>query len=198
MKRLIYLILFSLIILPVKSEDFFDTYTGIDNSWTQNKPVTNQEFEKAIETLQANQKKKEEKAKKKKIKKISGGGTSLHSNLEPGGEILSQDKLKTKEEGNLLNVPVCLVIDNKLLDKGFYNVYGEKDKDGNVYLKLYQSQTLAGTIKAIETNDDFGEDSIDFVNYIPEKNNQIKLIFGSLKFNAYAYVQYFEEENLNF
>ena len=180
---------------PAFSDDFFDAYSGINNSWIQNKPVTNQEFEKAIETLQADQKKKEAKAKKKKIKKVSGGGTSLHSNLDPSAEILSQDPVKDKKnEGRLLNIPVNMVIDNKLLEKGFYNVYGEKDKDGNVYLNFYQSQYLAGKVKAIETDNDWNEENIDFVNYIPCDNNTIKVIFGSLNFNAYAYIRYFDED----
>ena len=69
-----FTILFLLLILlsPVvfAEDDFFDKYTGIDRVWDNQKPITNDEFEKAIDTLTAKQKKKDEKARKKKFKKI--------------------------------------------------------------------------------------------------------------------------------
>ena len=140
--------------------------------------------------MQSNQKKKEEKQRKKKIKKISGGGTSLHGGLEPTAEIPSQEELKKNNEGLLLNVPVNLLIDGNSLEKGFYNIFGERDKDNNIYLLFYQSQYLKGKVKARETSDDFDEETIDFVRLIPGDKKNVKIIFGSLDFNAYAFVKY--------
>ena len=158
MKRFLLLTLFLIMILPLSTlaEDFFEDYTGIDRAWDNQKPVTNDEFEKAIDTLTAKQKQKEEKARKKKIKKISGGGTSLHKGLEPMSEIMAQDSVKEKDknEGQLLNVPVNVVIDGKVLDKGFYNVFGETDRNGDIYLSFYQAHTLMGKIKAYKTKND--------------------------------------------
>ena len=61
MKKFLF-ILFILLIFCTASYaegDFFDDYTGIDRAWDGQKPITNQEFEKAIDTLQAGQKKKD-------------------------------------------------------------------------------------------------------------------------------------------
>ena len=194
MKNKILLTLFFLFICayPVCAEDFFDNYTGIDHAWDNQKPITNQEFEKAIDTLTQKQKKKDEKAKKKKIKKVSGGGTSLHKGLEPMSEIKEQDSLKgkSKDEGQLLNIPVNVVIDDKVLEAGYYNVFGEKDKNGDIYLSFYQSQYLMGKLKAYKTDNDFDDEHLDFVKMEAYDDNYIKVMFGSLDFNAYAYLRY--------
>ena len=196
MKNKILLTLFFLFIctFPVCADDFFDNYTGIDHAWDNQKPITDQEFEKAIDTLTEKQKKKDERAKKRKIRKVSGGGTSLHKGLEPMGEIKAQDVLKekSKNEGQLLNIPVNFIVDNKVLDAGFYNVFGEKDKNGDIYLSFYQSQYLMGKVKAYKTNNDFEDEYLDFVKMEVYDKNYIKIMYGSLEFNAYAYVRYLQ------
>ena len=197
MKKVAFIIFFLLMLSPasVFADDFFDSYTGIDHAWDGQKPITNQEFEKAIDTLTSKQKKKEEKAHKRKIKKISGGGTSLHKGLEPTSEIMAQDAVKEKDklEGLLLNIPVDVIIDGKILQRGFYNVFGEKDKEGQVYLSFYQSHTLMGKVKAYKTNNDFDSDELDFVKMLPYDEKYIKIVYGSLDFNAYTYLPYLDK-----
>lgn len=197
MKKLAVLTLFFAIMISNNVfADEYDNYAAVDHAWDNQKPVTNQEFEKAIETLTAKQKKKDEKAKKKKIKKISGGGTSLHKGLEPMSEIKEQEILKEKGEfdGQLINIPVNFVIDGKVLEKGYYNVFGEKDKNNDIYLSFYQAHYLMGKVKAYKTNNDFDAEELDFVKMIPYDDTYIKVIFGSLDFNAYAYLQYLPEK----
>lgn len=173
-------------------DDFFDNYTGIDRAWDGQKPITNQEFEKAIDTIQAKQKKREARQKKRKIRKFSGGGTSLHRGLDPMNEIPELTPLKQDDEGNLLNVPVNLLVGDGVLEKGYYNVLGEKEKDGNIYLSFYQSQYLKGKIKAQITENDYEAEEINFVKLIPYNDEFVKVVYGSLDFNAYAYVRYGE------
>ena len=91
----------------------------------------------------------------------------------------------------LLNVPVNMIINNEALDKGFYKVIGERDKDGNIYLSFYQSQFFKGKVKAVETRDDYEQETLDFVELIPYNDKYVKIIFGSLDFNAYAFVRFF-------
>lgn len=182
--------------LSVSADDFFDNYTGIDQAWDGQKPITNQEFEKAIDTLTEKQKKKEAKINKRKIKKISGGGTSLHKNLEPTGEILKQDSVRNddKYEGRLLNIPVEIIVEGKILPKGYYNVFGEKDKDNQVYISFYQSHSYLGKVKAYKTNNDFESDELNFVKISPYNDKYMKIMFGSLDFNAYTFVRYVNED----
>ena len=201
MNKIALLILCFVFLSPasILADDFFDNYTGVDNAWEGQTPITNKEFEQAIDTLTAKQKKKEERTKKRKIRKISGGGTSLHNALEPTGEIMEQDALKDKDkyEGQLLNIPVDVIIDGKILQRGFYNVFGEKDKNNQIYLSFYQAHTMMGKIKAYQTNNDFNADELDFVKIQPYDNMYIKVMYGSLDFNAYTYLEYLPPEQFN-
>ena len=177
--------------------DEWSDFSGLDRAWDGQKSITNKEFEEAIDTLEAKQKKREEKQKNKLIKKISGGGTSLHSGLEPNSDIKPMDSVSKKDEGLLLNIPVSMLIDNQELDKGYYKVFAEKDKNGDVYFLFYQSQYFKGKVRASETTDDFGEETVDFVKLTPYDKNFVRIIFGSLEYNAYAYVRYRNEDYEN-
>ena len=42
---------------------------------------------------------------------------------------------------------------------------------------------------AVETNDDFGSETITFAKWLPEGDDKIKLIYGSMDLNAYAVVE---------
>ncbi len=191
-KSAVILVFLSFLIMPqAMPEDFSSNNAVIEHAWDGQKPITDAEFEKAINTLTEKQKKKEEKAKKKKIKKISGGGTSLHKGLEPMSEISAQEALKEKGEfdGQLLNMPVDFIVDGKVLERGYYNVFGEKDKNGDVYLSFYQAHYFKGKVKAKTTNNDFGDELLDFVKIEPYNEDYIRIMYGSLDFNAYAYLR---------
>ena len=62
MRRFVSIFIALLIfVTPVLSDDFFDSYTGIQdegNLWDNQKPVTDKEFEEVIDALQAKKKQK--------------------------------------------------------------------------------------------------------------------------------------------
>ena len=139
MKKAFLISLISLLIIsPAVFAECWDDFSDLDRAWDGQKSITNKEFEDAINTLEGKQKQKEEKRQKRKAKKISGGGTSLHSELAPGTEIQGLTPLKNKnDESLLLNVPVNLIIDETPLDKGYYKVIAERDKNNDIYLSFY-------------------------------------------------------------
>lgn len=193
MKKFVFLLLllFFAVSHPVSADDDWDDFSGLDKAWDGQKSITNKEFEQAIDTLEEKKNKKEAKQRKKLIKKIGGGGTSLHPDLNPDADIKNLTPVKNEtEEDTILNIPVSLLIDNQPLEKGYYKVVAQKDKNNEICLMFYQSQYFKGKIKARETNDDYDEDSINFVKLLPYDENYVKIIYGSLDFNAYAYVQY--------
>lgn len=192
MRKSFLLAIFLLLISASLSyaDDGWEEFSGVDRAWDGQKSITNKEFEQAIDTLEGNKKKKEEKQRKKLIKKIGGGGTSLHPDLSPDSEINDITPLTKNEDGMLLNVPVNLVINGNTLEKGYYKVIAEKDEKGEIYLLFYQSHTLKGKVKANKTDSDYGEEFIDFVKLLPYNDNWVKVIFGSLDFNAYAYINF--------
>lgn len=190
MKRVLisFLVLLFLNSSYVLAEGSLEDFSNIDRAWDGQDAITNEQFEEAIDTLEANKKKKEAKQRKKLIKRVGGGGTSLHPGLDPSGEIKPMSEIG-KEDALILNVPVHLIVGGVKLDKGFYRILAER-KEGKVYLLFYQSQFFKGKVEAYETDDDFGEETLDFVNIAPYNQRYMRLVYGSLELNAYAYIQY--------
>ena len=174
------------------AEDWSD-FGDLDSVWDGQKTVTNKEFDDVVNALEEKKNKKEEKKKKKKIKKLVGGGKSLHSEVNPSLNDNAEISLKPKEDGVLVNVPVELWINNKTLEKGYYKVLAERAKDGKIIIKLYQSQFLKAEFFAIETEDDFEQKKVDFAELLPHNDSYMKLIFGSIDFNAFAYIPYMDD-----
>lgn len=194
MRKSFLLILFIAFLLPVCADEW-DDFGAVDRMWDGQKSITNKEFEEVMDALQSNQKQKEEKQKQKKIKKISGGGNSLHSDLNTDKKINEIPDLKTKvEEGVLVNVPVKLILGDKVLEKGFYKVFARKGEDEKFYVSFYQSQFLIGEVEVTETEEDFGEEELDFAKLIPYNKSFMRMIFGSLDFNAYAFIPFVDEQ----
>ena len=169
--------------LPVfaEEEDGWAKYDNIDNAWDGQKIITNKEFEDTMKALEERKNKKMNKQKEKAIRKFKG--KSLHDNMDVRKEkIESQTPLEEMEECQVINIPVEI---------------GEKKDDG-VYLELYQAHDLIAKIKAKETKDDFKQEYIQFVKLLPYNDSYMKLIFGSLDFNAYTYINIINTMSYNY
>ena len=174
------------------AEEDWSCYDNIDNAWDGQKAITNKQFEDTMNALQAEKKRKEEKQKEKAIKKFKG--ESLLPQLDAHNETMINEKPEdVVDEGQLINIPVDFVVNGQAVERGFYKVLGEKKDDG-VYIMLYQAHSLKAKIKARETNDDFNEEYIQFVRLLPFNENHMKIIFGSIAFNAVAYITFVEPE----
>ena len=192
-EKFLSLIIALFLIIPVAFADAWDDLSNIDNAWDGQKTITNQEFEQVMDALEEKDNQKKEKKRKKLIKRVSGGGTSLHEDLGPNTEIKDFDKITSKrEEGILVNVPVNIIIDNNILDKGFYKVIGERDKDNKIFVSFYQSQFFKGKIEVQETENDYNQEKIDFAELLPYNESFVKMIFGCLDFIAYVFIPYIE------
>lgn len=173
----IFTLLFSLII-PLSSsvfaDDLWDNF-GDSNVYGQ-QSVSDEEFEKALQS------KKKRGKKFKKDKNVPKGETFSQSNET---EIINE----TKSELPVLMVPIPLKIQEKYtIPIGHYQVEGEKDESGNVFIKLYQAHDVIAKIPAEETNDDWGEDVINFVKLQPHGEHHVEILYGGLDFNAFAII----------
>lgn len=149
--------------------DLWDNF-GDTNAYGQ-KAVTDQDFDKALES---------KKKKKKRDKNIPKGDSFSQSNET---EML---KNSTKE------LPVLLVpLNLKSIPIGHYQVEGVRE-NGEIYIKLYQAHDVIAKIPAEETDDDFGEETINFVKLLPHGDYHVEIIFGGVDFNAYTII-YIEE-----
>lgn len=152
--------------------DLWDNF-GDQNIYGQ-KAVTDKEFEEALES-------KKGKQKKPKDKLLRNGEAFQKSN--------ETEFLKSvPKELPILLIPLDLALtEDRILPVGHYQIMGEK-KGGKVYLKFYQAHNLLANLEAVETNDDFGEEEINFVRLLENDGNSVKIVFGSLDFNAYTIV----------
>lgn len=164
---------FSQVVLAEDGE--LDGYTrGVDNAWYGQKPVTDEQFDKAMKKLK-------DKKDRKMNKPLKGQSVSKD---EHHNEYLND----MADKNIILLLPLDLVTpDGSEIIMGHYKVVGKKIKD-KVYLDFYQSSTLEASIEATETNNDFGEKTINFVKVLPYDEKRIKIIYGSLDFNAYTFV----------
>ena len=190
MKKFVLLIACSLIVSPVFAADTdFDTdlWTNYNNDEIINNAkepqfITDEDFEKAIEQMDSKVNKWKNWAEKRK---------------RPKGEEFSQSnetEIINNEQGEdaslpVVSLPVELKIGEGIVPVGHYQVQGEM-VNGRPVLSLYQAHFLVAKIPAIETNEDFDQEEILFANWLSDDENpdRIKLIYGSLDFNAYTYV----------
>ena len=175
-----FLIVFTLPAISDDAEDLWTNY-GIDiTGGKEATAVSDEEFEKAIEQVDAKVNKWRNWAQKRKLPK---GQEFSHSN---------ETEILDNEHGDnatlpVITLPINIVIGEGVLPVGHYQVEGETI-DGNAVLKIYQAGNLMTKIPAEFTNDDFEQEEILFANWLPYGDNQIKIIYGSLDFNAYAVV----------
>ena len=195
-KRIFIIVLSLFILLPVSAlaGDDWSDYNNIDKAWDGQKTITNKQFEETMNALQAKSKKKEQKKREKAIKKVKG--SSLIPEMDAhNDDMLNEQPDESFNETQLINIPVDFISNNQVVERGFYKVLGEKKSDG-VYILFYQAHQLKARIKARETNDDFEQDCIQFVKLTPCNDHQMKLIFGSVDFNAYVYLTFIEPESV--
>lgn len=174
MKKLIAII-FTLIFFSTNMSfaegDMWDHF-GDQNVYGQT-PVSDEEFDKALESKMKKRKKRD-----KNIPK----GEEFHQSNE------TQFIKEAEKELPVLCVPANLAAEgNKILPVGHYQVIGEK-KNGKPVLKFYQAHFLIAEVPAVETQDDFNQETVHFVKILDNGEKQVKIIFGSLDFNAYTIV----------
>lgn len=192
MRKFLSLLFFIFVILGFQSvnADSWDDLSSVEKMWDGQKSITNQEFENVVEKLEEPLKQKEEKQKKKKRKKNFGSGTTLHEELNPDNKVLELESLKP-EEDLIINTPVDLLLNEKVIEKGYYKIVAEVNSESNKkYLNFYQSQFLKGQVEIVETQNDFDEKELNFVKLLPYNDSHVQIIFGSLEFNGYAFLPY--------
>lgn len=195
-KKIIWFILICLLFSPTvfAEGDSWSDFNNVDNAWDGQKTITNKQFEETMDALQAKSKKKEAKKREKAIKKVKG--SSLTPELDAhNDDMINEQPDETLDTVEIVNIPVNFYANGKIIESGYYKILGQKESDG-VYLMLYQAHTLKAKIKARETNDDFEQDCIKFVKVIPCNDHQVKIIFGSVDFNAFAYLTFIEPESV--
>lgn len=163
-----------------EEDDLWGSFNTDLSSPKEQRFVSDEEFEEAI---------------KKKNKKLDKWKKILLNNGSPRGEQFSQSDETEAINNNqgadaslpVLALPVEIKIGEGYVPVGHYQVEG-KNENGRIVLSLYQAHNLVAKIPATETNEDYEQEEILFANWMSEDDNRIKIIYGSLDFNAYALV----------
>lgn len=161
--------------------DLWDNWSSPKDFYGQDKPVTDEDFDKAVEQVKDKQNRNWF-GLKKRNKNIPKGEEFSQSNET---EIINSNA--DKDSLPVISLPVELKVGDDILPVGHYQIKAEKE-NGNTVIKFYQAQYVMAQVPAQETSDDFGEEAILFAKWVPENDNQIKLIFGSMDINAYALI----------
>lgn len=166
------------------TNDMWDHYGEDITKGMEAKPVSDEEFEKAIQQVDSKVNKWKNWAEKRKQPK----GENFSQSNET--EVLNQEHGEDKSLP-ILSLPSEIEVQGDCIPIGHYQVLGEKLDNGETVLNLYQANYLIARINAIETQDDFNKDEILFADWVVEneENNIIKIIYGSLDFNAFALVK---------
>ena len=185
--KYLFFIIFILFTLPVFAADDINTDLWSDfnadqiiNNSKEAEFITDEDFDKAIEKIDAKVNRWKNWAEKRKLPK----GENYSQSNET--EILNNEH---GEDASLpvMSLPVELKIGEGIVPVGHYQVKGEI-VDGKPILSLYQAHFLMAKVPATETNEDFEKEEILFADWIAQDDDHIKIIYGSLDFNAYAVV----------
>ena len=164
--------------------DLWNNYNNdeIINSAKESQFVTDEDFEEAIQKIDSKVNKWKNWAERRK---------------RPKGEEFSQSnetELINDEHGEdaslpVISLPVELRIGDGIVPVGHYQIKGEME-NGRPVLSMYQAHYLVAKLPAEETGDDFDKEEILFADWISDEENanRLKIIYGSLDFNAYTYV----------
>ena len=193
MKRVLTILLLIIFCVPqvlAEDSDGWAKFDNVGNDWDGQKIIKNKDYETTIKALEERKNRKEKKKHERLIRKFKG--KSLHDNMDVNkDELTSQDPLQEAEECQVISIPVDFISDGKIVERGFYRILGEKTDKG-AFIELYQAHKRVAKLNAHLTNDDFGEEYIQFAKLIPHNNYRMKIIFGCLDFNAYAYIDIVE------
>lgn len=181
MKKLVLLFIFVILLMPaVKADDMWDSYSPNVETYGKQRFVGDDEFNEAIDTLN----------KKNRVKKwmniLQGTTPQKGSSYSKGNESNEISKTQGKDADlPVVSLPVDIKFNGGIIPVGHYQVKGEVE-DGKYLLNLYQAHNLIATIPVKPTYEDFDKEEILFADWVSEGDEQIKLIYGSLDFNAYA------------
>lgn len=193
MKNFLIIFLFIIISFPTSliaaADDIETSSTGdLWDNWNtreegrEAKPVSDEDFDKALE--QADKKINKWKHWAENRKKPKGQEFSQSNETE----VINNEQEKNDNSLPVLTFPFELKAGEDYMPVGHYQLKGEKI-DGQPVFKFYQGNIEMAQFPAEETNDDFGEETISFAKWTPENDNEIKVMFGSMDFNAYSIIR---------
>jgi len=176
--------IFSIIPSFADDMDFWDEPIKVDSdAKSQQKAVTDQEFERVMEHFEKNKKKKDKK------KQPKGAPIGPQVTVPTESEMPESDPNSFKvtyEAYPTVMVPVTLTIyGERDITPGYYRILSVK-KDNKYYLNFYQGNTLVAKVPAINTGNDHNQKSLNYAKLIPVNDYYMDVIYGDIDCNIEA------------
>lgn len=189
MKKILSAIIFGFVFLTgcnaFAADDFWDEPMKIDEAAkTQEKSVTNQEFEKVMQFFERKKKKKEEKKKPK-------GAPLWEQNVPDAEEKTPSNDISgvlknIKEDYPTAMLPVTLITPQMTeIPPGYYRILSAKN-DYGYFINFYQGNQLIAKVKAQNTGNDHNQKSLNYAKLIPFNDEYMKVIYGDIDCNLEA------------
>lgn len=163
-------------------DDFWDEPIKIDEAAkSQQKAVTDKEFNNVLDFFTRNKKKKEEKKKPK--------GAPIGPQL-PEGQMPPSDSNvipATYDDYPTVMIPVTLVTPGGAeIEPGYYRILSVKAENRTFFLNFYQGNQLIAKIPAREVNTDHNQQSLNYAKIIPVNDMYVNVIYGDIDCNIEA------------
>lgn len=151
--------------------DDWDDYMKIDEAAkSQQKTVTQDEFEKVMQRFE----------KKKKTKPAVKGESRMFDNENPDSLKIMQEMYETYPT---IMVPTDLIsIDGQEIPTGFYRIMSVKKPYG-YYMNFYQGNSLIARVHANPTNNDYNQKTLNYAKMISHDDKSVKFIYGDIDCN---------------
>ena len=169
------------------SNDIWNSSSFIDNAFSGQKPVTDEQFEKTINEIKSRPKKKWFWQKTPpEVKPLSP--TPQYSQYQQFNELQAvSDKIN---HSPTIMISTQVYDDSRnIIEPGYYKMSKKEETDGSYYLVLSQGTTTIARLKASHTNEDFKQSEINFGNAVPVQNKYIRLIYGNIDLTLEAFLE---------
>ena len=178
------ILIFSSLSAMAFDDDFWDAPMQIDSeAKSQQKAVTDTEFNKVVEFFNKKKKKKEDKNKPK--------GAPIAPQLQDNDETFSEDNVikAVYEAYPTVMLPVTLITDDSVeIPPGYYRILAVKKENGRFFLNFYQGSALIAKIPAYETGNDHNQKSLNYAKVIPVNDEYVNVIYGDIYCNIESHL----------
>lgn len=198
MKKNLLLVILQLLIMQnicfseeeIKPSSVWGENSSVFNSGFENqKPVSNSKLQKAIDAIKQNQLSRKQRQIQQEVNPLSPSIDTQH--LE--NFVNSQDPDNQLSQTLTVLIPVEAFDENgKKISPGYYKLACRKIYKDTYVLELSQGTQKILEVKAMQTEQDLEQDTIQFCNAEVIDNHRVRLMYGSLDLNLVGYL-YFKE-----
>lgn len=164
----------------------------IDNAIMQQKPVSDEEFNKTVQQLREQRKKKKFKFfwqssdEGQPLTKPSFMPKNAPPEVDTNDFMSVQDIVKTTPT---IMIPTDVITEyGSIVSAGFYKLSIQKIQDDIYNLLLIQGPNVVAKVNAYKTDEEFSPNELNFAKALLLKD-RIKLIYGSLDLNLEGYLK---------